>query len=104
MKHLVLLLLLLNGCASTGSEVASAVIRFAEEPKMGLPGGIASVDGNSIPGQPPSVIFLAGKRTIAYRCPDTIIMDRLPTLEINLEPGKVHELVCTDGKATVRLK
>ena len=104
MKPLVILLLFLTSCVSTRPELASAVIRFAEEPRMGLPGSIASIDGNEIEDHPTSVIYLAGKRSITYRCPDTIIMDRLPTLQIDLEPGRIYELICIGGTATVRVK
>jgi hypothetical protein len=101
MKYLAILLLI-PLTSSAAPKLDSAVVRLAKS-DITPPGEIVSVDGNRTPDRPTSVIYVAGRRAITYRCPG-IKTDRAPaSIQLDLKGGMVYELVCHGAKATVRV-
>jgi hypothetical protein len=101
MKHLAILLLLpLTSLAEP--RLDTAVIRIAKS-SITPSGEIVSIDGNRPPDRPTSVIYMAGPRTIEYRCPGTKTGSAPASMQLELKGGMVYELVCHGAKATVRV-
>ena len=103
MKYLLLLLIFVPLPGSANPGLASTVIRIAEQPGVTPAGEIVSIDGVESPDEPTSVIFMSGKRIVAYRCPGVSPTTPPASLQMDLKGGMVYELVCNGSEAKVRV-
>ncbi len=97
MKYLAILFLLPLASEAQLRPV-TAVVHIA--PKADKLGEIISIDGNPAPDRPTSVIYMEGRRTVAYRCPGTNVP---ASMRLDLKGGLVYELLCHGAKAEVRV-
>ena len=80
-----------------------AQLSFANDGKAsGLAGWFHSVDGEALAGKPATVSLKPGSRVIGYYCPDTITLDRPPTITHVFAPDESYVLECDADSARIR--
>ena len=90
-----------SGCA-TAPDTAVVTVRFAEQALTGsLPGSFREIDGKDVARNPEEITITAGKHSIGYACPNTILMDGPLRTDGQFEAGATYLLRCAkDGIAT----
>jgi hypothetical protein len=93
----------LTGSAGRADEPAAATASLTFKAKgavlVGTAYGLDAIDDEPrIYGQRTSAEFLAGRRTVAYTCPDTPIGIDGSRLTFDFQAGSHYELVCRNGQ------
>ena len=102
----------LFGCASmlrpVGQSISHNYAALHFVPASGTPEGfpgLYSVGNQHLPESQRFLAYVAmGRRTISFYCSGPMILDWIPSITFEFQPGMEYELVCTVPAPTIRVK